>query len=247
MNDSSKTVTYTLEEMNELYSFLCETFTTLRHDELNETKVLQIPPSTIVKRIRKYRYDFFSEYLKTYTPLCQPISQTSDSEDVCFICKDGGDVVICECITNGETCKKVYHSDCIAGGTGDIADWKCPRHWCDSCGTDKLKFICVSCPFSICEKCPEKISYYYGMTQYHILDTSIFRANDTIFETENVVAITCHNCTKHIKTRKKKQLINNTDSNSFFQTIDLGSELKFSKKKPKEKSFNIYRKKEKSL
>ena len=80
---------------------------------------------------------------------------------MCFLCKDGGDLIECDDSKNkhcdaNKRCKKVYHSYCLAYVVEDDGrDWICPRHFCDFCGTTSLRFVCKFCPMSICKACPE--------------------------------------------------------------------------------------------
>ena len=86
--------------------------------------------------------------------------KVSATDDVCFLCKDGGDLIECDdCKSRNcdsrKRCKKVYHSYCLAYVVEDDGrDWRCPRHFCDYCGTVNLKYVCKFCPMSICKGCP---------------------------------------------------------------------------------------------
>ena len=112
------------------------------------------------------------------------------TDDVCFLCKDGGDLIECDDFKHKNCdkkrrCKKVYHSYCLSYAVeDDDKEWKCPRHFCDSCGGVNLKYICKFCPLSICKSCPQAmakkvrfISYYiklyyvisYSVILYHIV------------------------------------------------------------------------------
>jgi hypothetical protein len=86
--------------------------------------------------------------------------KVSATDDVCFLCKDGGDLIECDDLRSKhcdsrKRCKKVYHSYCLAYVVEDDGrDWRCPRHFCDYCGTINLKYVCKFCPMSICKSCP---------------------------------------------------------------------------------------------
>ncbi|XP_010521404.1 PREDICTED: uncharacterized protein At5g08430 [Tarenaya hassleriana] len=76
-----------------------------------------------------------------------------ECEDWCFVCKDGGDLIICEY----PKCTKVYHrdDDCIAkgksvteSGDGFICNW----HSCYLCGKAS-KLRCFCCPHALCRGC----------------------------------------------------------------------------------------------
>ena len=70
-------------------------------------------------------------------------------EDECFLCKDGGELLMCDC----RHCTKSYHLACL--GRKQVpskhAKWECPRHFCQICQKKSISF-CASCPVSYCEK-----------------------------------------------------------------------------------------------
>lgn len=76
------------------------------------------------------------------------------AEDFCFVCKDGGDLVICD---YGD-CLKAYHSRCLENNpvfTKTESYFKCGCHLCHYCKkSSNLK--CLSCPKSLCWKCFRK-------------------------------------------------------------------------------------------
>lgn len=120
---------------------------------------------------------YFGQYVGYYSLLCEEINQRKavaiansgkrkraladvPTDDVCFLCKDGGDLIECDwtCPTgkSGERCLKVYHTYCLDFEVSD-EKWCCPRHYCDMCGVQSLKYICKYCPVSICANCPSSL------------------------------------------------------------------------------------------
>ncbi|KAL4150925.1 hypothetical protein PRNP1_010314 [Phytophthora ramorum] len=76
-----------------------------------------------------------------------------ESEDVCFCCKDGGDVIECDWKgMNGafSRCPKVYHEDCLGYEVPEGKTWVCPRHRCQDCGII-AQYSCRFCVTSFCE------------------------------------------------------------------------------------------------
>ncbi|CAI5746921.1 unnamed protein product [Peronospora destructor] len=76
-----------------------------------------------------------------------------ESEDVCFCCKDGGDLI--ECDWNGtkgafKRCPKVYHEDCLGYKVPEGKTWVCPRHLCQDCGII-AQYSCRFCVTSYCK------------------------------------------------------------------------------------------------
>ena len=91
-------------------------------------------------------------------------ADTTTTEDSCFLCKDGGELIECDYQKNEKQqhhscrCRKVYHQDCLDYLVPEnYKRWICPRHFCDGCGSEELKYACKYCPLSICESCPETI------------------------------------------------------------------------------------------
>ncbi|KAG2758982.1 hypothetical protein PC129_g4355 [Phytophthora cactorum] len=79
--------------------------------------------------------------------------ELEDSEDVCFCCKDGGDVIECDWKgMNGAfaRCPKVYHEDCLGYEVPEGKTWVCPRHRCQDCGII-AHYSCRFCVTSYCE------------------------------------------------------------------------------------------------
>jgi hypothetical protein len=116
-------------------------------------------------------YFYFGQYVKYYDNLCLAANgkgskRKTATEDSCFLCKDGGELIECDHVMpSGVRCKKVYHEDCLSYKVPDsIATWLCPRHYCDACGSQDLEYVCMYCPFSICTKCQEAVVQKVGVS-----------------------------------------------------------------------------------
>jgi hypothetical protein len=73
----------------------------------------------------------------------------SDSEVNCYICKDGGNLLICD----RDGCGKVYHLVCVDLPDFPPGRWECPRHHCREKSCDAPAhplYRCVKCPGSYC-------------------------------------------------------------------------------------------------
>uniref|UniRef100_A0A3Q1AKX4 Nuclear receptor binding SET domain protein 2 n=1 Tax=Amphiprion ocellaris TaxID=80972 RepID=A0A3Q1AKX4_AMPOC len=68
------------------------------------------------------------------------------SEDECFRCRDGGQLVLCD----KKTCTKAYHLSCLNLTKRPFGRWDCPWHHCDVCGKNSEAF-CQLCPNSFCK------------------------------------------------------------------------------------------------
>ncbi|XP_047703116.1 histone-lysine N-methyltransferase NSD2 isoform X3 [Prionailurus viverrinus] len=70
-----------------------------------------------------------------------------ESEDECFRCGDGGQLVLCD----RKSCTKAYHLSCLGLGKRPFGKWECPWHHCDVCGRPSTSF-CHFCPNSFCKE-----------------------------------------------------------------------------------------------
>lgn len=78
---------------------------------------------------------------------CQLASSLiSVHEDECYICGDGGELLMCD--KGG--CSKCYHKDCLGGDVTTRGKWICPWHFCDDCGK-WANILCSECPNSYCK------------------------------------------------------------------------------------------------
>ncbi|KAA8536046.1 hypothetical protein F0562_028524 [Nyssa sinensis] len=72
-------------------------------------------------------------------------------EDVCFICFDGGDLVLCD----RRGCPKAYHPSCVNRDEAFFrakGRWNCGWHLCSSCEKNAY-YMCYTCTFSLCKGC----------------------------------------------------------------------------------------------
>uniref|UniRef100_M4DI25 Uncharacterized protein n=1 Tax=Brassica campestris TaxID=3711 RepID=M4DI25_BRACM len=79
------------------------------------------------------------------------MAEEKEWEDWCFICKDGGSLMLCDY----KDCPKAYHASCvendISAGESDDS-YICECHSCYLCGK-RPKLLCLCCPQSVCEGC----------------------------------------------------------------------------------------------
>ncbi|KAL0969514.1 hypothetical protein UPYG_G00228270 [Umbra pygmaea] len=73
-------------------------------------------------------------------------SEGKKSEDECFRCGDGGELVLCD----KKSCTKAYHLSCLDRTKRPFGKWECPWHHCDVCGKPSEAF-CQLCPNSFCK------------------------------------------------------------------------------------------------
>ncbi|KAJ6398369.1 hypothetical protein OIU77_019215 [Salix suchowensis] len=80
-----------------------------------------------------------------------------DEEDVCFICFDGGSLVLCD----RRGCPKAYHPACIKRDEAFFrskAKWNCGWHICSSC-QKASHYMCYTCTYSLCKGCTKDADY----------------------------------------------------------------------------------------
>ncbi|WOH00462.1 hypothetical protein DCAR_0519825 [Daucus carota subsp. sativus] len=86
-----------------------------------------------------------------------PVKKMKDDEDVCFICFDGGSLVLCD----RRACPKAYHPACIKRDEEFFrsnAKWNCGWHICTVC-QKAAHYMCYTCPFSLCKGCTRDSSF----------------------------------------------------------------------------------------
>lgn len=74
-----------------------------------------------------------------------------EDEDVCFICFDGGSLVLCD----RRGCPKAYHPACVKRDEAFFrskAKWNCGWHICSSC-QKASHYMCYTCTYSLCKGC----------------------------------------------------------------------------------------------
>ena len=161
-----------------------------KKDDEADNNVILPPVNTVLDEV-----DYFGQYVQFYDKQCCQIAEGGElpncTEDVCFLCKDGGDLLECDDKKGKKKlrCKKVYHQYCLTYEVDDDQDWKCPRHFCDICGSTNLKYVCKYCPVSICTDCPEEFVQRYGLARYLEVDRP-----DTKEFDKTMTVIVCQSC-----------------------------------------------------
>ncbi|VVA33186.1 PREDICTED: zinc finger [Prunus dulcis] len=79
------------------------------------------------------------------------LSKKKMEEDVCFICFDGGELVLCD----RRGCPKAYHPSCVNRDEAFFrakGRWNCGWHLCSNCEKN-AHYMCYTCTFSLCKGC----------------------------------------------------------------------------------------------
>ncbi|KAL9690179.1 hypothetical protein QQ045_010575 [Rhodiola kirilowii] len=86
------------------------------------------------------------------------LTKKTTEEDVCFICFDGGDLVVCD----RRGCPKVYHPSCVNRDEAFFkakGRWNCGWHLCSKCEKN-AQYMCFTCTFSLCKGCIKDTVFY---------------------------------------------------------------------------------------
>ncbi|KAK9071433.1 hypothetical protein SSX86_010002 [Deinandra increscens subsp. villosa] len=90
-------------------------------------------------------------------PVAKKSREEEEEEDVCFICFDGGSLVLCD----RRGCPKAYHPACIKRDEAFFrskAKWNCGWHICSIC--EKTSYhMCYTCTYSLCKGCIRKADF----------------------------------------------------------------------------------------
>ncbi|TVU32039.1 hypothetical protein EJB05_23755, partial [Eragrostis curvula] len=85
-------------------------------------------------------------------------AKKKESEIVCFICFDGGNLVVCD----RRGCPKVYHPACVKRDESFFrarGKWDCGWHICSIC-EKAAQYMCYTCTYSLCKGCITKGSFF---------------------------------------------------------------------------------------
>ncbi|CAI9780558.1 unnamed protein product [Fraxinus pennsylvanica] len=83
--------------------------------------------------------------------------KVEEEEDVCFICFDGGSLVLCD----RKGCPKAYHPACVKRDEAFFrskAKWNCGWHICSVC-RKASHYLCYTCTYSLCKGCTKDADY----------------------------------------------------------------------------------------
>uniref|UniRef100_A0A0D9XLG8 Zinc finger CCCH domain-containing protein 44 n=1 Tax=Leersia perrieri TaxID=77586 RepID=A0A0D9XLG8_9ORYZ len=87
----------------------------------------------------------------------KPVKEDNE-EVVCFICFDGGNLVVCD----RRGCTKVYHPACIKRDESFFRSrgkWNCGWHICSSC-EKAVHYMCYTCTYSLCKGCIKQGKFF---------------------------------------------------------------------------------------
>ncbi|KAL5200920.1 hypothetical protein ABZP36_035274 [Zizania latifolia] len=93
---------------------------------------------------------------KAQLVLKSPVKR-KDEEEVCFICFDGGDLVVCD----RRFCPKAYHPSCVNRDDEFFKTkgrWNCGWHICSNC-QKPARHMCYTCTYSLCKKCIKETKF----------------------------------------------------------------------------------------
>jgi len=86
---------------------------------------------------------------KPRRPVKEEEAGVDEHDDACFICRDGGELLLCD----RKACPRAYHLACLSRKLvpAKSQNWKCPWHFCSKCQKPSVA-ACSMCPESYCNK-----------------------------------------------------------------------------------------------
>ncbi|KAI3978902.1 hypothetical protein MKX01_016077 [Papaver californicum] len=87
----------------------------------------------------------------------KPVARKKIEEDVCFICFDGGNLVLCD----RRGCPKAYHPACVNRDEAFFRTkgrWNCGWHICSNC-EKAAQYMCFTCTYSLCKTCIKETDF----------------------------------------------------------------------------------------
>ncbi|KAF5204415.1 Zinc finger ccch domain protein [Thalictrum thalictroides] len=96
------------------------------------------------------------------------------AEDWCFVCKDGGDLLICDY----KQCMKAYHPECVEKAENVLETgqrWNCDWHSCLICNKSST-YRCFVCPNAVCRKCIKLAEFVQVRGKHGFCNDCLYRA-----------------------------------------------------------------------
>ncbi|KAL0643147.1 hypothetical protein Bca4012_041437 [Brassica carinata] len=85
--------------------------------------------------------------------------EEKECEDWCFVCKDGGSLMLCDY----KDCPKVYHASCVEKNISiqnNEESLICMWHSCYLCNK-RPKLFCLCCPHAVCQGCVTRAEFIH--------------------------------------------------------------------------------------
>ncbi|XP_058109514.1 zinc finger CCCH domain-containing protein 19 [Magnolia sinica] len=110
-------------------------------------------PSSSRKRQKQKSGRSSSKPLQLKTP-----SKKKREEDVCFVCFEGGNLVLCD----HPGCPKAYHPACTNHDEAffqSTVEWNCSWHVCRTC-EKAAQYMCYTCTHALCKGCVKEAGFF---------------------------------------------------------------------------------------
>ncbi|XP_042061973.1 uncharacterized protein At5g08430-like isoform X2 [Salvia splendens] len=115
------------------------------------------------------------------------VNKEENAESWCFVCKDGGDLIICD----HAGCRKSYHPSCLKNDdsvVGSEANFICDWHTCSICCKRSSSLHCYTCTRAVCRRCLHHLEVFrvkgkYGFCK-HCLKLSLLIEGDKDYDSD---------------------------------------------------------------
>ncbi|XP_059281338.1 zinc finger CCCH domain-containing protein 44-like [Lycium ferocissimum] len=125
-------------------------------DNMDDKQLIRVPPPR-GEKTKRGRPPRGETAMRASQAKRQRLVEEEEGEDVCFICFDGGSLVLCD----RKGCPKAYHPACIKRDEAFFrskAKWNCGWHVCSVC-QKASHYMCYTCTYSVCKGCTKNADF----------------------------------------------------------------------------------------
>lgn len=119
--------------------------------------------------------------------------KVEEGEDWCFVCKDGGKLLLCD----HKGCGKAYHPVCVQKKNSILKSegrWTCSRHSCSRCCGPPWIY-CLGCPYAVCRHCERSAKFVPVKSEKGLCETclelALLAGKNAEFDSLGVCPLNC--------------------------------------------------------